>query len=169
MPSFESDNSHFGGRPVKDIHAKIPAETFLVYYFLTRDRIRCDREGQFLNGSNEAGALFSSLEEAEAFAKSVAGRSPRIGSGVHNSSWKVVAEFVHDGFIQQQAKANSPSRLFLWASVLLAAGSLFLWIEIRSGWTLMFGFLIGARLLLAGVLRLARGVYGMKRSAKRSG
>ncbi|MBV9226641.1 MAG: hypothetical protein JOY85_21610 [Acidobacteriaceae bacterium] len=80
-----------------------------------------------------------------------------------------MAEFVHDGFIQQQARANSRSRLLLWASLLLAAGSLFLWIEIRSGWALMFGFLIGARLLLAGVLRLARGVYGVKRSAKRSG
>lgn len=166
MPSSESESSHFGGRSVKDINARIPAETFLVYYFLMRDRIRCAREGEFLNRSNEAGTLFSSLAEAEAFAQSVAGRNPRIGSGVYNSSWKVVAEFVHDDFVQQQAKAHSPSRLFLWASVLLAAGSLFLWIEIRSGWTLMFGFLIGARLLLAGILRLARGVYRVKHGAK---
>jgi hypothetical protein len=113
-------------------------------------------------------SLFSSLAEAEAFARSVAALSPRIGSGIYNNSWQVVAEFVHDGFVQQQAKANSPGRLFLWASVLLAAGSLFLWLEVRSQWTLMFGFLIGARLLLAGILKLARGVYRVRRSTKDS-
>ena len=120
-----------------------------------------------MNGSNEAGVLFPSLEEAKVFARSVADMNPRIGSGVYNSSWKVVDEFVHDGFVQQQAKANSPGRLFLWAGVLLTAGSLFLWIEARSQWTLMFGFLIGARLLLAGILKLARGAYQVKRGIKR--
>jgi hypothetical protein len=168
VPSAKFESSPGGGHPVTDIHARIPAGAFLVYYFLARDRVRCDRAGQFLNGSNEAGTLFSSLEEAEAFARSVAALSPRIGSGIYNSSWQVVAEFVHDGFVQQQAKANSPGRLFLWASVLLAAGSLFLWLEVRSQWTLMFGFLIGARLLLAGILKLVRGVDRVRRSTKDS-
>ena len=162
MLSVESESSRFGGRLIKNIHARIPAGAFLVYYFLTRDRIRCDREGRFLDGSNEAGILFLSLEEAEAFARSAADINPRIGSGVYNSSWKVVAEYVHDSFIQQQAKANSPGRLLLWAGVLLITGSFFLWIEARSRWTLMFGFLIGARLLLAGMLKLARGTYYMR-------
>lgn len=54
------------------------------------------------------------------------GSTPSIGSGVYNRFWKVVAGFVHNDFVQQQAKAHSPNRLFLWASVLLAAGSLFL-------------------------------------------
>jgi hypothetical protein len=52
--------------------------------------------------------------------------------------------------------------------VLLAAGSLFLLLEVRSQWTLMFGFLIGARLLLAGILKLARGVYRVRRGTKDS-
>jgi hypothetical protein len=168
MLSAESGSIHVGGRLVTNIHTRIPPGAFLVYYFLARDRIRCDRAGQFLNGSNEAGTLFSSWAEAEAFARSVADIDPRIGSGIYNSSWEVVAEFVHNAFVQQQAKANSPGRLFLWASLLLTAGSLFLWLEVRSGWTLMFGFLIGARLLLAGVLKLAKGVYGIKRSTKPS-
>ena len=166
MPSAESESSHGGGRPVKDLHARIPAGAFLVYYFLARDRVRCDREGQFLNGSNEAGILFLSLEEAEVFARSVADINPRIGSGIYNSSWQVVAEFVHKDFIRQQAKANSPGHLFLWAGLLLIAGSLFLWLEVRSQWTLMFGFLIGARLLLAGILKLASGIHKWKRGPK---
>jgi hypothetical protein len=163
VPSPESESSHLAGRPVTDINTRIPAQAFLVYYFLTRDHIQCDPEGKFLNGSNEAGTLFPSLTEAEAFARSVADRSPRIGAGIYNSSWKVVAQFVNAGFVQQQAKAHSPGRLFLWAGALLVAGSIFLWIEVRSQWTLMFGFLIGSRLLLAGVLKLARGVHGIKR------
>jgi hypothetical protein len=125
VPRPESESSHLGGRPVTDINTKIPAEAFLVYYFLTQDHIRCDREGKFLNGSNEAGTLFSSLGEAEAFARSVVDRSARIGAGIYNSSWKVVAQFVNDRFVQQQAKAHSPGRLSLWADALLRAGSIF--------------------------------------------
>ncbi len=119
-----------------------------------------------MNGSNEAGVLFPSIEEAEVFARSVADMSPRIGSGIYNSSWEVVTEFVHESLIQQRAKANNPGRLFLWAGALLIAGSLFLWIEARSRWTLMFGFLIGSRLLLSGVLKLANGFRQLKRGAK---
>jgi hypothetical protein len=168
VPSAESGSSHVGGRPVTNIHTRIPAGAFLVYYFLTQDRIRCDRAGQFLNGANEVGTLFGSWAEAETFARSVADLDPRIGSGIYNSAWQVVAEFVHERFVQQQAEAHRPSRLFLWAGLLLTAGSLFLWLEVRSGWTLMFGFLIGARLLLAGLLKLAKGVYGIKRGTKPS-
>jgi hypothetical protein len=153
---------------VTNIHTRIPAGTFLVCYFLTRDRIRCDRTGQFLNGANEAGTLFGSWAEAEAFARFVADLDPRIGSGIYNSAWQVVAEFVHPRFVQQQAEAHRPSRVLLWASFLLMAGSLFLWLEVRSGWTLMFGFLIGARLLLAGLLKLAKGVSGIRRGPKPS-
>jgi hypothetical protein len=166
VPSANFESRSVGGRPVTNLQAKIPAGSFLVYYFLARDRVRCDRAGQYLNGSNEAGTLFPSLGEAEAFARSVAAMSSRIGSGVYNSSWQVVAEFVHDDFVQQQARANSPRRLFLWAGLLLTAGSVFLWLEVRSQWTLMFGFLIGARLLLAGILKLATGITRLRRGPK---
>jgi hypothetical protein len=162
----ESERSSFHRLPITALNLKIPQEAFLVYYFLTRDDIRCDREGKFLNGSNEAGMLFRSLREAEAFARSVAELSPRIGSGIYNSSWNVVGRFVHDRFTQQQAKANAPTRLFLWAAALLAVGTLLMWLEVRSGWRLIVGFLIGARLLLRGVVKLATGMYRLRRNVQ---
>ena len=87
-------SDHVGGVPVTNIDVRIPEGNFLVFYFLTRDHIRCDRDGKFLDGSNEAGILFESFGEAEALARSVSEISPRIGSGIYNSSWKILAEFL---------------------------------------------------------------------------
>jgi hypothetical protein len=165
MPAPSPDvNEHLGGRAITKMETRIPAGEFLVYYFLTRDHVRCDRDGQFLNGSNEAGTLFESLDQAKALAISVAGATPRIGAGVYSCSYKVVAEFLPEAFIRQQAAANSPTRLFLWAGALLVGGSAFMWIEVRSGWTAMFGFLIGSRLLVGSAFRFAKGMYRLRRS-----
>jgi hypothetical protein len=136
----------------------LPPGSYFVYYFLARDNVRCDRDGNYLNRSNEAGAgvIFEDLEEAKAYARAVAGINLKIGAGVYNSSWQVVAEFLHPDFVEQQRRATSPSRSLTWAAVLLVFGSLFLWWEVHSHWTLVIGFLIGTRLLLAGILRAAR-------------
>src|SRR5664279_718113 len=163
LMTTKSESGNFGGVPIKAVNPMIPQGSFVVYYFLTRDEIRCDPEGKFLNGSNEAGMLFQSLPEAEAFARSAAKLSQRIGSGVYDSSWKVVARFVHERVARRQAKANAPARLFLWAAALLSMGTLLLWFEVRSGWTLIVGFLIGARFLLGGIVTLATGVYRLRR------
>jgi hypothetical protein len=168
VPSLEAASAPFQGRRVTSIDARIPPEEFLVYHFLTRDHIRCDRNGKFLDGHNDAGFLFHCFEDAEAFAKAEADVSPRIGTGIYNSAWKIVAEFVNEEFTRKQVKANTPQRLFLWATALTIVGSGFLWLEIRSGWTVMFGFIIGSRLLLSGFLKLAKGIYRLKQGTIKS-
>ncbi len=151
-----------GGRPVTESNGRIPADEFLVFYFLNRDQVRCDSKGNFLTGQNEAGVLFHSLEEAKTFARAQADLSPRIGAGVYTSSWQIVAEFGSDEYVKQQARANSPARLLLIASALLICGSALIWLEIHSGWSAIVGFLIGSRLLLSGILKLGTGLYRLK-------
>jgi hypothetical protein len=164
----EPKNRGLTGRAVKNMNAAIPNGSFFVYFFLVRDHIRCDRDGKCLDGSNQAGMLFEHLPEAESYARSVADVDPRIGAGVYDSSWKVVAQFFHQDFLESQKKANSPSRLFVWATGLLALGGLFLWLEMRSGWTLIFGFLIGARFLLAGLFRAGRAFAALYQRRERN-
>jgi hypothetical protein len=155
----ESASPALQGRRVTSMDVPIPGGEFLVYYFLTRDHIRCDRDGKFLDGHNDAGYLFSRFPDAEVFAKTEADVSPRIGTGIYDSSYKILAQFVNEDFVRRQARANAPHRLFLWAAALILAGSGFMWLEVRSGWTVMFGFLIGARLLLSGLLKFAKGIH----------
>jgi len=168
VPVPARDTCEGGGRPVTNIDTKIPADHFLVYYFRTLDHARSNRAGEFLDGNNEAGTLFQSFEFAKTFAQSVANARPQVGAGIYNSSYQPLTEFVHPRFLQKQEAANAPSRLLLWAGVLLVAGSLFLWFEIHSGWTVMFGFLIGSRLILGGVIKLARGLYRWRQGNKTS-
>jgi hypothetical protein len=151
------------GRPVTKAEFQIPPGDFLVYHFRTRDHSRCDRSGKFLDGTNQSGSLFESLPEAETFAIAEAKFSPAVGAGIFDHSWQVVAEFLPDDFIQKRDKANTPGRLFLLAGAMLIAGSAFLWMEIRSGWTVMFGFLIGSRLLFPGFFKLGTGIQRLKR------
>jgi hypothetical protein len=150
---------------VTDSNARIPPDRFLVYYFRTQDHVRCDRTGKFLDGTNEAGALFESMELAKTFAQSVANVTPQVGAGVFNAAYQPVAEFLHPAFLKKQKAAEAPSRLLLWAGALLVAGSAFLWYEIHSGWTAMFGFLIGSRLIFGGVMKAARGIYRWRRKS----
>ena len=107
--------------------------------------------------------LFLDRTDAEMYAKSIAQTNSRIGAGVYNNHYQTVSQFVSDTYVQQQARANSPSRLFLWTLLLLSAGSILIWIEIRSGWTLIFGFLIGSRLLLGAVFKGGKAIAALKK------
>ena len=146
-------------REITRADGRIPEGEFLVTYFLAKEQIRCDPEGRFLNGSNQAGVLFSSLEDADRFAREVASRGPRVGAAVSDSRWRPLAEYIHPEFRKQQDRAEAPGRMLLWATILVAAGSLFLYYEMRSGWTLIIGFLIGSRLLLSGIIKFARALH----------
>jgi hypothetical protein len=154
------------GRPVTQSKSPIPKGHFLVYFFRTGDHVRCSRDGQFLNGSNNAGVIFEQREEAQEYARQFADINPEIGAGVYDSSWKPIAEFVHEDFTRAQERAQAPQRLFLWGGLLLLAGAVLLWLEMRSEWTLIVGFLVGSRLLLAGGLRLIKGVYRLRQRTR---
>jgi len=165
--NLESAIGDTNGRRIQALHCTIAKGSFLVYYFLAKDEVRCNPEGKYLDGSNEAGRLHSTFEMAEYHAHSIAQNNLGIASGIYDSSWKIIATFLPESVIQQRAKANSPKRLLSWATVLLCAGSLLLWLEVRSGWTLLIGFLVGARLLVSGFIKLTSGLYRLKEQTSR--
>lgn len=149
-------------RKVTNIAASIPPGHFLVYAFTTRDHIRCDRYGKFLNGTNEAGSLFESLDDAKDYASGEAEKSPNVGFGIYDSSYAIVGEYLSSAYKAKRQRAQTPGRLAFWASVMLMAGSALLWVEVRSGWTLMFGFLAGSRLIFSGCWKLGAALYQLK-------
>lgn len=126
---------------------------FLVFYFTARDHIRCDRDGNIGGPAAQTTTAFDSLDAARAFALSEAEHSARIGVGIFNSAGQVIEEHWGESCCRKLARSQSPGRLAFWAGIMLLAGTLFLWWEARSGWTLMFGFLIGARLVFTGVMK----------------
>jgi hypothetical protein len=144
-------------RITKNSKAAIPSGEFLVYYFKGgQDSVRCDPLGNELDGHNEAGRFFQSLADAQAYASDKAKEQGDVGAGIYDHRWKIVAQFTAEETLRAEAKRRQPGRLLLWSTALLVAGALFLWWEVRSGWTAMFGFLIGSRLLLSGTLKFAQ-------------
>jgi hypothetical protein len=157
------DNEIFVGHAVTEININIPSWKYLVYSFRMPDYIRCDRHGESLNGSNVAGYLFDSLEAAKVFAKRESNKTTKVGFGVYNSSWQILETYLSDEYKKRDSKANSPSRLFLWAAALLGIGTLLVWLDVRSSWSLVFGFLIGSRFLFAGFLKFGTAIYQVMR------
>jgi hypothetical protein len=155
---------------VRTIDGRIPAREFLVYYFSSPDNVRCDSSGNPLNGQNEAGCLFPSFDDARAYASEKARGTRNVGAGVYDQRWKILAQFANEEGLRKEEKRRQPGRLLLWSTVFLSGGALLLWWEIRSGWTAIVGFLIGSRLLLSGILKLAEAVSAarkQRRTAKR--
>jgi hypothetical protein len=146
------------GRVVRNLGVKIPPGEFLVYYLTSPESVRCDPEGRSLDGTNEAGRLFRSLENARVYASTKAASSGLIGTGVYDHSWRIVTQFESPESLRREARKRQPGRLLLWSTTLLFAGAILFWWEIRSGWTLMVGFLIGSRLLFSGSLKLAQAI-----------
>src|SRR4051812_606619 len=85
--------SHSEPRVVRTVSATIPAGEFLVYYFRWPENVRCDPAGTALNGQNEAGRLFASLDEARAYASEKAKDPGKVGTGVYDHKWKILAQF----------------------------------------------------------------------------
>src|SRR3954453_11586245 len=157
------------GRTVTSVGTKIPGGEFLVYYYAAPDSIRCDPDGNALSGGNEAGRLFHSLEDARAYAANKAKSSPKVGAGVYDDRWKILAQFPSEDSLRREGKDRQPGRLLLWSTALLFAGAMFLWWEIRSGWTAIVGFLIGSRLLLSGSLKFVEAIrVGNQRRKERA-
>jgi len=146
------------GRVVKNVGAKIPHGEFLVYYFTSPDNVRCDPDGNALNGTNEAGRLFESLDHARAHAAEKANSAGLVGAGVYDDRWRILVQFASQEFIRRETKRRQPVRLLLWSTALLFVGAILFWWEIRSGWTAIVGFLIGSRLLLSGTLKMGEAI-----------
>jgi hypothetical protein len=146
------------GRAVKNVGVKIPSGEFLVYHFTSPDSVRCDPGGKALDGTNEAGRLFHSLENARAYASEKANSPGLVGAGVYDDRWRIVAQFDSQESLRRETKRRQPGRLLLWSTALLFVGAILLWWEIRSGWTAIVGFLIGSRLLLSGTLKMGEAI-----------
>jgi hypothetical protein len=89
-----------------------------------------------------------------------------VGAGVYDQRWKIPAQFANEEGLRKEEKRRQPGRLLLWSTVFLSGGALLLWWEIRSGWTAIVGFLIGSRLLLSGILKLAEAVSAARKQRR---
>src|SRR3982751_812503 len=107
------------GRTVTSVGTKIPRGEFLVYYYAAPDSIRCDPDGNALSDGNEAGRLFQSLEDARAYAANKAKFAPKVGVGVYDDRWKILAQFPSADSLRREARECQSGRLLLWSTALL--------------------------------------------------
>ena len=162
MPQLPPENEgprERGPRLIKNSRAEIPPGEFLVYYVKGSENVRCDPEGNELDGRNEAGRLFDRLEDARSYASKHAQTSGGTGAGVYDHRWRILAQFASEEFLRRETKRRQPSRLLLWSAVLLFIGAVLLWWEIRSGWTAIIGFLVGSRFLFSGAIKLTQALH----------
>lgn len=146
-------------RVVTNPRVEIPAGQFLVYYIKGSENVRCDPNGNELDGRNEAGRLFDTLEDARSYASKHAHLAGRVGAGVYDHRWRILAQFASEESLRREAKQRQPSRLLLWSAVLLLLGAVLLWWEVRSGWTAIIGFLVGSRFLFSGTVKLTQALH----------
>jgi hypothetical protein len=149
--------------PGKNVHIR-PGE-YLVYHFTVKDVVRCAPNGDALNGFNEIGYAFEDLAAAQQYCQWKVNENPKLGCLVYDHCWKVVDQFTNAQYMAQIRRAKSPKRRLFRGIVFLVLGAVLIWLEDRHNWTLIIGFLVGARLAVGGVVHIALSLMNWRKDS----
>jgi hypothetical protein len=142
------------GRELRGKDVRIRSSEYLVYHFRAKDGVRCTPSGEMLNGFNEVGYVFDDLSWVRQYCQEKIEQAPKLGCVVYGQQWKVVEQFTNPQYMAQIKRTQSPQRRLVRGLVFLAIGSFLIWLEDRHGWSLIVGFLVGARFAVGGIVHI---------------
>ena len=150
------------GRELAGAGTRFGNDEFGVYHFLVKGFVRCTPDGEMLNRRNEMGYIFDDLATAQGYCRWKVNDNPKIACTVYDSKGKVVDQIFNSEYLERVKRKNAPKRQLLLGTLLLTAGCLLIWFDSRRDWTLILGFLIGARLAVGGAVKLSLAVIELR-------
>ena len=113
--------------------------------------------------ADDAHLIFDSLPDAERHCQANIKATPALGCRILDHSGKTVRTFSDDQFYDQHHGRPAAKRNVLLGSVFLMAGVSSVALDAWLGWRLVFGVLLGVRLLWAGCVKTIDGVTFLMR------
>ena len=107
--------------------------------------------------------IFDSLPDAERHCRENIATTPKLGCRILDHSGKTVRTFSDDQVFDQHHGRPAAKRNVLLGSVLLVAGASSVALDAWLGWRLVFGVLLGVRLLWAGTVKTIDGASYLMR------
>jgi hypothetical protein len=135
--------------------ARINAGEYAVYHFFAKSLVRCTPNGTMLDGSNEVGYVFDGLADARRYCQWKVNGNPKLACTIYDAERKVVDQVYSSQHLHKISRANDPTRRLAIGMLQLVAGVALIWIDARHDWMLIIGFLVGARLAVGGIVKVA--------------
>jgi hypothetical protein len=107
-----------------------------------------------------ASVIFDSLEVAERYCQEKIASTRALGCRIYNHEGTVVGTFVDDAVYAQHHGQPAAKRSLWVGGACLAVGVTCIAVDAWSGWSLIFGVLLGLRFVWAGTMKLADGIAG---------
>ena len=112
-------------------------------------------------------SVFENLEEAEAHASEIVARTPAICCEIYDHEGKVkepvrviYADSVRDRYVGRPAAW----RFTRWGAIIFFCGLALVIVDGLHGWHLIWGYVVGNKLILVGGALLLRGLLGFRSS-----
>lgn len=156
------------GRELPGKYVRIAPGEHLVYHFWPKSVVQCAPNGEALNEFNEVGYVFDDLVDAQRYCYWKVNQNPKLGCVIYDSRWKIVDQVINAEYLKRLSRQSSPKRQFLWSVLFLISGGALIWLDSRHNWVLLIGVLIGARLAVAGIVKLVLALLRLRESRVRS-
>ena len=116
--------------------------------------------------ADDAPLIFDSLPDAERHCRENIAATPALGYRILDHTGKTVRTFSDDQIFEKHHGRPAAKRNVLLGSALLVAGAGSVALDAWLGWRLVFGVLLGVRLLWAGTVKTIDGVTFLWRDQK---
>jgi hypothetical protein len=116
-----------------------------------------------------ASVIFDSIADAERYCQEKIASNPALGCRIYNCDGAVVRTFVDDAVYAQHHGQPAAKRSLLVGGACMAVGVTCIAVDAWSGWSLIFGVLLGLRFVWAGTMKLADGIAGTLDSKRDDG
>jgi len=118
--------------------------------------------------ARDAPLIFDSLAEAERYSKDKIATIQGLGCRIYDRDGKSLATFVDPQVYERFHGQPAAKRSLLVGMLCLVAGVGFISLDVWMGLRLIFGVLLGVRLLWAAAVNLIDGIGGFKRRVSKS-
>jgi hypothetical protein len=115
---------------------------------------------------SEAPLIFDSLSVAESYSQAQMAASPGFGFRIYDRDGKIIRTFTDAQFYEKFHGRPSAKRSLLLGGVCLVIGVALIAVDVRLGFSLIFGVFLGVRFLWVAGVKLIDGFTGLEHNKK---